>query len=50
MPSGVQMPPGQLPEVVEWGLAAQTQFTVSPALIMIVLGEKMCAAPGAMTT
>ena len=36
------------PEVVEWGPDIQTQFTVSPALIVMVLGKN--AIPGPMLT
>lgn len=40
VPLGVQLPPGQLPLVVEWGIEVedQTQLTVSPTLIVWVAG------------
>ncbi len=40
MPLGVQLPPGQLPLVVEWGIEVedQTQLTASPTLIVWVAG------------
>ena len=37
VPFGAQVPPGQLPEVVEWVPPAHCQVTVSPTLIVVVL-------------